>query len=63
MKNELQNQELKIFQLTGFPIITNWSIIWLKDKKHSPVSTAFLAYLNENKEQIINEKFDWYEHY
>lgn len=60
MKNELQNNELKILPTSGLPIVTNWSIIWLKDKKHAPVSSAFLDYIIEKKEKIIQEKFDWY---
>ena len=63
MKNELQNDELKIIPTTGLPIVTNWSVIWLKSKKHTPVSLAFLDYLSENKERIISEKFNWYERY
>jgi DNA-binding transcriptional LysR family regulator len=63
MKNELQNDELKIIPTAGLPIVTNWSVIWLKSKKHTPVSLAFLDYLSENKERIISEKFNWYERY
>lgn len=60
MKNELQNDELKIIPTKGLPIVTNWSVIWLKEKKHAPVSTAFLDFIKENKDKIINEKFNWY---
>jgi DNA-binding transcriptional LysR family regulator len=63
MRNELQNDELKIIPTAGLPIVTNWSVIWLKSKKHTPVSLAFLDYLSENKERIISEKFNWYERY
>lgn len=63
MKNELQNDELKIIPTAGLPIVTNWSVIWLKSKKHTPVSLAFLDYLSENKERIISKKFNWYERY
>lgn len=63
LKNELQNKELQLFPADGLPIVTNWSVIWLKSKKHAPVSESFLTYLTENKERIRKEKFDWYEQY
>lgn len=38
IKNELHNNELQIIPIKGLPIKTTWSLIWLKRKKHSPVS-------------------------
>ncbi len=63
IKNELHNNELKIVNIKGLPIITTWSLIWLKGKKHSPVSKAFIDYLIKEKSQIINDKFSWYEQF
>jgi DNA-binding transcriptional LysR family regulator len=63
IKNEIQNNELKIISIKGLPIKTTWSLIWLKGKKHSPVSNAFLEYLTKEKEQIIQDKFSWSEQY
>ncbi len=63
IKNELHTNELQIIPIKGLPIITTWSLIWLKGKKHSPVSMSFLAYLKKEKAQIVNDKFSWYEHY
>lgn len=63
IKNELKNKELNIIPLKGLPISTMWSIIWLKGKKLSPVSTAYLNFLKNEKEQIINKKFIWNEEY
>lgn len=63
MKNELQNNELKIIPSEGLPIVTNWSVIWLKEKKHAPISTAFLDFLKENKDKIINKQFNWYSNF
>lgn len=60
IKNELFNDELQIIPLKGFPIKTTWSLIWLKHKKHSPTSLAYLNYLRAHKAQIIQEKFSWY---
>lgn len=63
IKNELHNHELQIISIKGLPIITTWSLIWLKGKKHSPVSLSFLNHLKKEKLQIIKNKFSWYEQY
>jgi DNA-binding transcriptional LysR family regulator len=63
IRNELQHKELQIIPTKGLPITTTWSLIWLKGKKHSPVSAAFLAYLKKEKSEIVQKKFSWYEQY
>lgn len=63
IKNELHNNELEIISVKGLPIKTTWSLIWLKEKKHSPVSKSFLEYLKKEKSGIVQENFSWYEQY
>lgn len=63
IRNELHNNELQIIPIKGMPIKTTWSLIWLKGKKHAPVSTAFLDYMKKEKDNIIQQKFNWYEQY
>lgn len=63
IKNELRNNELQIIPIKGLPITTTWSLIWLKSKRHSPVSKSFLNYLEKEKTQIVQDKFNWYEQY
>ncbi len=63
VKNELQNGELQIIPVKGFPIKSVWNLIWLKGKNHSPVASAFLNYVKREKENIIKEKFEWFEKY
>ena len=63
IRNELHNNELFIIPIKGLPITTTWSLIWLKGKKHSLVSKAFLDYLIKEKSRIVQEKFIWYEQY
>jgi DNA-binding transcriptional LysR family regulator len=63
IKNELQNGQLQIIPVKEFPIKSVWNLIWLKGKSHSPVAFAFLDYLKNEKENIIKEKFDWFERY
>ncbi len=63
IKSELFTNVLQIFPVEGLPIKTTWSLIWLKGKKHSPVSLAFLNHLKAEKNQIVHDKFSWYEQY
>src|SRR5690606_28064675 len=55
IKNELLNKDLQIVSVKGFPIKTTWNLIWLKNKRHSPVAEAYLNYLKNEKEKIIHE--------
>lgn len=61
IRKEIQDNELEIIPVKGLPIQTNWSLIWLKDKKLSPSSLEFLNYLKEEKSNIIKNTFKWYE--
>ncbi len=63
IKNELHTHELQIIPIKGLPIRTTWSLIWLKEKKHSPVALSLLNYMKKEKLNIVKEKFDWYEQY
>jgi DNA-binding transcriptional LysR family regulator len=63
LRNELENKKLQIIPCKGLPISTTWSLIWLKGKKHLPVSEAFLKYLQENKAEIITDRFGWCDEY
>lgn len=59
IKNELNNGDLHIIPVEGLPLQSNWNVIWLSQKKHSPVAQAFKLYLEENKTEIIRERFNW----
>lgn len=63
IKNELINEDLQIIPVKGLPISTTWNLIWLKEKKLSPAAQAFLLHLQEQKEEIIKDSFDWFEAY
>lgn len=63
IKNELHNQELQIIPVKGLPIKTIWRLVWLKGKKQTPVSAAYLKYLQGEIKNIVHDKFTWYEQY
>lgn len=63
IKNELDNGDLQIIPVKGFPIKSIWNLIWLKGKSFSPVAKSFLTYLKSEKSNIIKEKFEWFEEY
>lgn len=59
LKNELENNSITILPSKGLPIITNWTLIWLKGKKMSPAATAYLDFIKKEKESIKNQNFSW----
>jgi DNA-binding transcriptional LysR family regulator len=61
IKNELLQGNLQIIPVKDFPITSVWNLVWMKNKNFSPVAAAFLKYINEEKEAIVQEKFDWFE--
>lgn len=62
-KNELENKQLEIIPTQGLPIKTNWNLVYLKEKKLSPVAQAYIAFLKENNRKVIADHFKWYEKY
>lgn len=63
IRNELQNRDVYIIPSRGLPILTHWRLIWLKRKKLSPVSAAYLDFIRAEKEAIIKKHFAWYVDY
>lgn len=63
IRNELENGQIRIIPVKGFPIKSTWYLIWLKGKKLSPVAQAYLKYTEKEKKNIIQERFDWFEKY
>lgn len=63
LRDSLQKGDVEIIPLNKLPIITNWNLIWLKSKNLSTVAKAFKAHIENQKEAIISENFDWYDDY
>ncbi|MCB0840270.1 MAG: LysR family transcriptional regulator [Bacteroidetes bacterium] len=60
IKNELSNGQLHIIPSQGLPMISSWRLIWLKKKKLSPVAEAYLNFIKNHKQEIIQNNFQWY---
>lgn len=63
IRNELQSNGLQIIPVNGLPVKTMWRLIWPKGKNHSPVASAFLRYVEKEKEVIVRNHFSWCEEY
>ena len=59
IRNELLNGDLKIIPTVGFPIKSKWHLIWLKEKKLSPVAEAYIEYIRKNKDNVLHDQFLW----
>ena len=59
IKNEITTGNLQIIPVRGLPIQSTWNLIWHKNKNFSPIAKAYLAFLEEYKQDIIKSKFDW----
>lgn len=63
IKSELKEKTLQIIPVKGLPISTTWNLIWLKGKKFSPVAESFVKYINQEKNNIVQEHFKWSEEF
>ena len=59
IKNELESGELFIIPQKGLPISTQWRLIWLKNKKLSPVAQAYLNHVRKTKQRVMDDNFSW----
>ncbi|MFN5985663.1 MAG: LysR family transcriptional regulator [Chitinophagaceae bacterium] len=58
IKNELASGKLEVIPIKGLPIITTWSLIWLKEKKLSAIAQAYIDFLKLHKESISEVHFN-----
>jgi LysR family transcriptional regulator, low CO2-responsive transcriptional regulator len=59
LRNELATGELRIIPAQGFPIKSQWQLIWLKEKKLSTVAKAYIEYFTKYKDLIFKKRFAW----
>lgn len=59
IRNELKNGVLQIIPVKGMPIRSTWYLTWRKEKRMTPVATAYLDYLRNEKKNITQDTFGW----
>jgi len=55
--DELKLKKLSIIPVKGFPLKTQWRLVWLQKKQLSAVATAFLQYMKSHKQEIYQKHF------
>ncbi len=63
IESELMSGKLQIIPVKGLPLSTMWSLVWLKEKNHSPIASAFLSFVKKEKKAIVDGNFSWFEEY
>jgi DNA-binding transcriptional LysR family regulator len=63
IRNELKNGQLHCLPLEGLPIVSEWDLVWIKGKRMFPAAQAFIDYVKENKDSIIDKHFSWAKEY
>ncbi|HAH36844.1 MULTISPECIES: LysR family transcriptional regulator [unclassified Algoriphagus] len=58
MVNEIKEKRIHILKFEGLPIIADWKLVWLKQKKHAPAVKAFIRWVSENKRKIFQDHFE-----
>jgi DNA-binding transcriptional LysR family regulator len=61
LKSELKEGAIKIVPVNGLPLVSEWMLVWLKNKKFSVAANAYLEYIKANKAAIYKEYFNWTE--
>ncbi|MBU2019711.1 MAG: LysR family transcriptional regulator [Bacteroidetes bacterium] len=63
IKNELISGQLQIIPVKGLPISSKWYLVWLEEKKLNPVASAYVDFLQTEKNDTMIEYFSWIEKY
>ena len=63
LKKVAEKFDLKIISMKGFPIKSNWYLVWLKNKSLSPVAEAYINYIRDEKSKLKSNYFSWIDNY
>ncbi len=61
LKNELKQKDIKVIPVKGFPLNSQWRLVWLEKKQPSVVAQAYLKFLRTHKAAIYKKHFSWTE--
>lgn len=59
LRSALTHEEIRIFPMKGLPIVTQWNLIYSKGKKLTPAQQALIDFIEEEKQSLQKEHFDW----
>jgi DNA-binding transcriptional LysR family regulator len=59
MRTAISHEHIKIYPLKGLPMITKWNLVYVRDKQLTPAQKALINFIEENKERVVAEHFDW----
>jgi DNA-binding transcriptional LysR family regulator len=57
MAQEIKEGRIALLEYPELPLKSDWKLIWLKQKKHSPAVKAFIRWLSENRKEILSSHF------
>ncbi len=63
IKHEILEGSLRIIPTKKLPIKTQWKLVWLKGRKLTPASKAFVEFIQKNALQVCEEHFSWIKQY
>ena len=63
MRLELQHNELQIIPHTRLPLKGKWTLAWLKGKRHTPATEAFLNFVKNDSKNWMDDLFPWVKEY
>lgn len=56
-KKEIEDKVIRIHEMEGLPLKSQWRLVWLKQKKLSPSAQGFLDFVREHKASINKRLF------
>lgn len=59
LRNELQNDQMKIINIKGLPVKTKWNLVSIKGKRLTPAATELIKHLEQTRRATIEEEFSW----
>jgi DNA-binding transcriptional LysR family regulator len=61
--DELKLNKIAIIPVKGFPLRTQWRLVWLQKKQLTAVAASFQKYMREHKQEIYQTHFAYLESY